>query len=286
MMTSGENELNNNSTDFGRSVHPSSPLSGKGVVITRAAHQMKEFEALLRDRGGRPILYPCIAIIPPRETNEIDTHIRAAAEGAFDRIVLTSTNTVVAMRDRITALCLEETCLAGLPAAAIGSSTAEVARTELGLQVDIVPGDFTARSLAAAIEDVNGKRIFLPQADIARPTMREELAKAGACVTAVAAYRTIPAEEGGEPVVELIAAGSVDYITFTSPSTVTNFLYRYDSEGGRRDQLKAIAVACIGPVTADSARDHGFEVHIMPDENTISGLVSALESHAALQADR
>ncbi len=127
----------------------------------------------------------------------------------------------------------------------------------LGLTVDLVPDTHTGEALAAELLRMPGKRLLLPQADLAPATLRDQLAAAGLEVTALAAYRTVMGQ-GGVDLPALLRAGQVDAITFTSGSTVSNCLARLEAEGGSPDLLDAILIACIGPSTAKVAKSAGL----------------------------
>ena len=157
-------------------------MKGKRIVVTRAPHQAGELADLLRAHGAEVLLYPCIAIVPPEETSLLDDALRKAAAGEFDWLVLTSANTVEALRQRCGALGLS---LRGTQAAAVGPATARSARELLEVNVQIVPEEFAAEVLAVALQLAPGTRVFLPQADIARTVLHDQLAAAGADVTVI-----------------------------------------------------------------------------------------------------
>ncbi|MBM4457172.1 MAG: uroporphyrinogen-III synthase [Chloroflexi bacterium] len=156
----------------------------------------------------------------------------------------------------------------GCRVAAIGRATA-AALQRRDVRVDLTPGEYRAEAILDAIGDVAGLRILLPRADIARPDLALGLAARGAAVDEVVAYRTIPAIPS-QTAFESLRAG-VDVITFTSSSTVRNFV-ALTAGMDYGDPL----IACIGPVTATAARDLGLDVDVTAEEYTIEGLVQAL----------
>ena len=255
-----------------------SPLAGKHVVVTRAPHQASELADLLRARGAEPLLYPCIDIAPPEDTGPLDSALRQAAAGGFDWLVLTSANAVMMLARRLEALDIHPAALSSLSVAAIGPATAEAAHDRLGLDVSVVPEESVAEALAGALRPAPGMRILLPQSEIARPALAESLTAAGADVTAVVAYRNIVGS-GGVELPALLEAREVDAITFTSASTVRNFLRRLADEGGVSPDLAGVCVACIGPVTAQIARALRLTVAVMPAEHTLEGLMAGLEGY-------
>ncbi len=258
--------------------HPApTSLAGKRIVVTRAVHQAGEMIDLLRQAGARPVLYPCLDIRPPEDTGPLDAALRAVANGQYDRLVLTSANTVHILAERLAAL---ELSLEGFDAAVVGPKTAEAAETLLGVDVTLVAREHVAESLADELSPATGQRLLLPQSAIARPLLAERLRAAGAQVAVVEAYQT-GLGQGGEPLPALLAAGRIDAITFTSSSTVTNFLERLDKEDGQRRHLTGVCLAAIGPVTAATMVDAGLAVDVMPGEYTLAGLLTALETYFA-----
>lgn len=262
----------------GRGQSRGSPLSGKRVVVTRAVHQAAELEDLLRSRGAEPLLYPCIAIVPPEDCAPLDRALRAAAQGQFGWLVLTSANAVRALAERLGYLGLAADDLAGLSVAMVGPATVKAAGRLLGLTPDLVPAEAVAEALAAELLRTlaPGQQVLLPQADIARPLLADQLRAAGCEVTAVAAYRTIMGS-GGVDLAPLLAAGQVDAITFTSSSTVHNFLRRLEAEGASPALLARVCLACIGPVTAETLARVGLTPTVVAKEHTLSGLLTSLE---------
>ncbi len=239
-------------------------LQGKRVVVTRAAHQAGELADLLRQRGAVPVLYPCIALVPPQDTTALDYVLRNLA--AFDWLILTSANTVDILRLRAARLNIAPR----LKVAAVGAATAAALRDALGIEADFIPAVQTAEHLAEALPLRPGERVFLPQSAIARPHLRQILSERGAHVTAITAYKTTVGT-GGEDVPYLLETGQIDALTFTSSSTVTHFVQRAGT-------VSEVPAACIGAATAQTAREAGFGCVIAPDADyTLTGLVAVLE---------
>lgn len=247
-------------------------LSGKVVVNTRAVHQAAELSELLRVKGAQILSYPCIAIETPADKTELLEALEAAARGAFDWLLLTSVNTVSILGRQ---LAEQQITLPSLCVAAVGPSTAAAAQEELGLEVTVLADDHTAEGLIAALPDVAGQRLFLPQSAIARPVLAAALRQAGAEVTAVAAYETVIGF-GGDDIPSQLSRGAIDAIIFTSSSTVTNFLERLAAEGGKRSDLEEICLAAIGPITAETMFENYLTPAVMPADYTIPALVEAL----------
>lgn len=254
-----------------------SSLSGKRVVVTRAPHQAADLVELLQSRGARPILYPCINIQPPEDTTDLDAALLAGTGGYFDWLVITSANTALIVQHRMKSLdfSLEE-----MSVAAVGPKTAEAVRELLGLEARVVAEEYTAEGLALALGDLAGQHVLLPQSAIARPILATALRDAGASVMVVKAYRT-EVGRGGDDVASMLAAGEIEAITFTSPSTAQNFVQRLVEENGQPSVLDTICLAAIGPVTAKAMRKLGFQVNVVPERFTLLDLVKALEAYFA-----
>ena len=249
-------------------------LTGKRVVNTRATHQAAAFDEVLHARGAVPLDYPCIAIVPPRDVAPLDRALDALVAGDYDWLALTSANTVFAIAQRLNVLGLT-LAVASFHTAAVGPATAEAARQQLGLEAVALPPEYVAESLAKSLHLELGERVLLAESEIAGPALAELLAAREARVDVVTAYRTVCAR-GGVDVPRLLGQGQVDAVTFTSSSTVVNFLARFGEESGRFDDLREVCIACIGPKTAATARDNGLTVSVLPGEHTLDSLVDAL----------
>lgn len=257
------------------------PLFGKRVVVTRPREQAGELVEALEQLGATVIEAPTIRIVPPEDYAPLDE--AAATVGQYDWVVFTSTNGVDYFFQRLQAGPTDARSMAGVRLCAIGPGTADrLARH--GLKVDLVPAEYCAETVVKALRatgDLAGKKFLLPRADIAREWLADELRKSGASVTEVTAYRTLPVdtERAGEPdIYRMLLDKQVDVLTFTSASTVRNFVKLYGVEPVA-DLLQPVAVASIGPVTAEAAQQSGIRTTIMPAEYTIPGLVQAIVDH-------
>lgn len=261
------------------------PLSGLSIVNTRAVHQAGELTAALEALGGSVLHYPAIRIAPPLDPAALDATLAAALDGGFDWMVVTSVNTAASLAERLDAIGLHRALAkSGLPVAAVGPATAEAVERLLGIVPALVPEEYVAESLAGALSGMlslqAGRRLFLPQSEIARPFLADAFRRAGAEVVQLTAYRTLTGR-GGDPVPALFWEGRIDAVTFTSPSTVHNFLKRLKQEGGSGGMLVDVTIACIGPQTARAAQAHDLRVQVVPDEHTVEGLVAGLARHVA-----
>lgn len=243
------------------------PLTGYRMLVTRARVQAGTLTGQLERLGATVVELPAIEIAPA-DPVQLDAAIGEIAE--YDWIVFTSANGVSAFDDRLRTLGLDATATSGVRIAAIGRATAGRLR-EAGYRVDLMPDQFIAESVVAvlATRGVAGQRILLPQAEIARDTVAAGLRSAGAIVDVVVAYQTVLPDGYDEREVRRVVAG-VDIVTFASPSSVRNVLAMAGGE------LPDLPVVCIGPVTADAAREAGLAVAAVADTYTTEGLVDAI----------
>ena len=252
-------------------------LSGRRVVVTRPEDQAEGLCSRLRALGAEPVEFPVIAIAPPEPGGPLDQAI--ARLSSYDWLIFTSVNGVECFWARVAASAELAAGSAQFPAvavaaigpakvAAIGPATAAALRRR-GVQVRLVPAEYWAEAILDEIGDVAGQSILLPRADIARPALADGLRARGARVDEVPAYRTVPTTPA-PAAFDALRAG-VDVITFTSSSTVRNFVAR-TAGLNYGDPL----VACIGPVTAATARELGLRVDVVAKEYTIEGLLKAL----------
>ncbi len=258
----------------------SPPLEGLRIVNTRAAHQAPALTRRLEAAGATVVHYPAIRIEPVPEIHRLDRALEEAIAGKYAWLVVTSTNTVHILAQRLAAggHTGQDLVRHSLRVAAVGPATAQEIRERLGLQVDVLPQEHVAEALAQALEVRPGERVLLPQSAIARPVLAERLRAMGAEVTALPVYRTLLGH-GGEPLPEYLWEGTVDAVTFTSASTVHRFLQRLKRENGSPGMLVDVVAACIGPITAEAARRHDLPVRVVAQEHTLDGLVQALVAY-------
>lgn len=253
------------------------PLAGKTVLVTRAPGQAGEFSRLLRERGASVVEVPTIEIVPPESWEEADRAIDRLPH--YDWLVLTSANAVDRFLRRVRERRGDLWCLAGVRICAVGPKT-RAALEDAGLAVEFQPSVYRAEGLIdeAGEGAWRGKRVLFPRAAEGRDVIPDEMRRVGATLDLVIVYRTVPSPAGREKLRELLAAGTLDAATFTSGSTVKSFAALLDPA-----QLAAIpgrvAVACIGPVTAEEARAAGLPVDVLAKEATIPALADALEAH-------
>ncbi|MDP2916912.1 MAG: uroporphyrinogen-III C-methyltransferase [Dehalococcoidia bacterium] len=255
------------------------PLFGKRVLVTRARHQASVLSRLLAERGAEPIELPSIEIRPVDDTSELDRAVLNL--GSYHWLLFTSVNGVDAFFNRLGKLGLDARAFCGINIGAIGSATAEALETR-GIRADYVPEVFTSDGIIAGLKsyDVKGKRFLLPRADIADKELVQGLTGLGAEVREIASYRTVPAKDTASRVKELLQAGQIDVITFTSSSTVSRLMAAL---GKPKPDLGGTVITCIGPKTAQTAAGYGLKVDILAKEHTIPGLVTAIEEYFSKQ---
>jgi uroporphyrinogen-III synthase len=239
-----------------------SSLAGKRILITRPRAQAADLSQRLAALGAIPILFPTIEIEPLADTTVLEDAIRNLA--TYDWLVFTSVNGVNVFSD-LTGL----PDLAGLSnrIAVIGPATAQAVEQRGGI-VALIPAQYVAESLIESLGEVRGQRILIPRAQQARAVLSIELQRRGAIVDEIAVYRAKPSQPDPAALIEL--KRGVNAITFTSASTVRNFISsieRWPNEP---------AIICIGPITAQTARASGLTVSAIAAEYTTAGLVAAL----------
>jgi len=266
------------------------PLFGKRIVVTRAREQASTFLTALSELGADCIEFPTIEVVPPLSYEGLD---RAIAElERYQWVIFTSVNGVKFFFERLRFLGKDSRSLKGMKVAAIGAKTGDAIRDN-GIVPDLVPEEFRAEAVVEAFhrEDVEGLRILLPRAAQAREVLPAELEKMGASVHVVEAYRTEKAHGDKSILREMMEGKRIQMITFTSSSTVQNFIEAFDEEGERFFRwMENVSVACIGPVTAKTAEKKGLQVDLVAGEYTIDALTRSIveyfekkDSHAKPQ---
>ncbi|HLH38942.1 MAG TPA: uroporphyrinogen-III C-methyltransferase [Bryobacteraceae bacterium] len=248
------------------------PLFGKKIVVTRDRQQAAELAEPIEELGGEALLLPLIEIREAEDPAPLDGAIKNLE--SYDWLIFTSVNGVRFFMKRLDRSWRD---LRALKAriCAIGPAT-RAAVEALHLKVDKMPEEYVAETLVKAFEgeDLRWRRILLPRAAVARDLIPVELKRRGAIVDVVEAYRTVIPEDAAGRAREVMARRP-DWITFTSSSTVTNFL----SVAGK-EALAGVKIASIGPVTSATARENGLEVTAEARPHTMEGLVRALAGGA------
>jgi uroporphyrinogen III methyltransferase / synthase len=254
------------------------PLFGKRIVLTRAQEQAKEFSQLLAAYGAEPLEVPTIQIVPPPSWQAIDEAITRLS--TYQWLIFTSVNGVKPFMERLHAAGNDARALANLRLCAIGPRTAQELGA-YGLTADVVPAQYQAEGVIAALADadVRGSHILIPRAEVAREILPEQLRELGATVDVIPVYRTIVPAVDVASVTQQFCEGHVAVATFTSSSTVHNFVEVFGGRDVVRPLVARAVIACIGPITARTAEEYGLTVSVMPDENTVPALAEAIVRH-------
>lgn len=252
-------------------------LTGTTVVVTRAKSQSRELTEKIEALGGSVIEFPVIRFDPPDDYAPLDHALSSLSQ--FDWLIFTSVNGVEAFWSRAESLQVDLQPLQELKIAAIGSKTAKAIEKHQ-LQVDLISPQFYAESLVEALRlrVTQGDRVLIPRANIARDLIPDTLRELGCEVVAVDAYQTRIDGENREEVVKAFREERVDLITFTSSSTVRNFVTLITEVEPNYQQLLAPSkIVCIGPICAGTAESLGLKVNAVADPATIEGLMEAIK---------
>jgi uroporphyrinogen III methyltransferase/synthase len=239
-------------------------LQGKRIVVTRSRKQAGCLIRALEKQRAEVLAVPVIEIQDPDDPAPLEH--AAAHAGDYDLVIFTSANAVSHFVKRDPAKIRGSIC-------AIGPGTASALR-RYGMRPQFIPKRYIAEGVLEALADfpLKGARVLIPRAAVARDVIPVELARLGARVEVVEAYRTVlPA--GSVEQSRNITAKSADLVTFTSSSTVENFGKLFSGK------LPRIPVACIGPITSATARKNGWRVVVEAEEYTIAGLVKAIVAY-------
>ena len=239
------------------------------VLVTRPRAQSESFGEALHAAGFEPIYFPVIEIRPIENSAELDQALKDLAK--YDWIVFTSANAV----DKV----FKQGRSQGSPLpriAAIGPKTADALRKR-DIEPDFIPEEYVAESILPGLGDLKGRRVLLPRAEIARKELPEAILKAGGIAHEIIVYQTLPAEANMEGLTAL--KSGVDVITFTSASTVENFVAI-----ARQNKLDPLNLpnnplfACIGPITEQAAREEGLSNLVAAKEYTTDGLIQIISN--------
>jgi uroporphyrinogen III methyltransferase/synthase len=250
------------------------PLWGKRILVTRSRSQASVLVEKIQELGGEAVEFPTIEIAVEADLGQLYQafdHI-----GQYDWVLFTSVNAVDIFFRELRTQGHDIRSLSGLRIGAIGPATAARLHN-LGLLVELIPDEFQAEGLIREFEKIiaPGQRILLPRARGAREILPLRLGEMGAIVDECWLYQAIIPPSINDASIAAVLGQPIDYVTFTSSSTVRNFVKIIGRE--QAEPLnKRVKVACIGPITANTAREMGFVVHIMADEYTIDGLIKTI----------
>lgn len=246
-------------------------LTGKRILITRPREQAEAFARRLQALGAIPVFFPVIEIAPVKDSRVLDKALQELDQ--YNWLVFTSVNGVKVTWQRLGGLqikALPET----LKVAAIGPKTAAALRS-VGITPDFVPEEYVAEAILPGLGELQGCRVLLLRADLARPALPQAIQQGGGVAHEIAVYNTVTAQPDPDGLKSLHQG--VDVVTFTSSSTVRNFVRLV-----RLADLDPAALpgnplyACIGPITAQTAREQGLPVGLVAGKYTTEGLIQAL----------
>jgi uroporphyrinogen III methyltransferase / synthase len=252
------------------------PLFGKRILVTRTREQASELVAGLEESGANCLEYSTIDIQPVDSYAVLDAELERLNE--YHWILFSSLNGVTYFFKRLFAKGMDARDLNGPQVAAVGKSTAELLMN-YGIKADLIPDEFTSEGLAENLLDlgVEGRNILIPRAEKGREILPETLRGAGAQVSIAPVYKNVLTEKSTDELRDEFETG-VDMITFTSSSTVRNFLTLMGGENEKTvaELLAGVKIAAIGPITAKTVTDNGLKVDVQPEEHTINAMVSAI----------
>ena len=255
------------------------PLFGKKILVTRSRIQSSNLVSSLDSLGADTIEVPSIEIHPLDDYNAVDAELLSLN---YSWIIFSSANAVEVVLNRMKILGYDSRSLSGITVGAIGPGTA-TALNSYGITPDFIP----ARSVSEEVlEELStrawqNQRVLLPSSDIGRNILETGLNKLGAITNRIAVYKTSRPVDTEDRAYRALRS-DLDLITFTSSSTVTNFL---DILGNDKQYLEDVPIACIGPITAATARQLGLKVELIADVHTVEGLVESIANYFQRQED-
>ena len=244
------------------------PLFGKRILVTRARAQASDFADLLEANGAEVIQFPTIKIQPIE-------NVDIPALNAYDWVIFTSVNAVEIFYERLRENGKDARAFGGCSVCAVGAKTVEVLN-RIGIHPDFVPSHSRGSAIAAEIGEVNGKKILLPRAKIATADLPNGLRERGAHIDDVPLYNTVKVSGENRDKIEAdLLNGRIDLVTFTSSSTVTNFLEMFPAHAPA-ELLANVKVAVIGPTTQKTVEKCGVHVDVVAKEASVESLVEAI----------
>jgi len=252
-------------------------LTGRTIIVTRAADQAGEFSSQLSAYGATVLECPTIQICEPESWDDLDKSIQSLH--FFDWLILTSSNAVRYFFERLKDNGLDCRALGSTKICAVGPRTAESIKS-FGIIPDLIPEDYKAEGVVAAFQQfsVQNMNILFPCADLARDVIPRRLTEMGASVSAPVIYRNVFPDRLCPETIFALEKRKVDCISFTSSSTVRN-LARMLGPELLSIMLKGVAIASIGPITSKTCREFGLKVDIEPREYTIKALSESIVQH-------
>lgn len=253
------------------------PLFGRRIIVTRTREQASDLVSGLEEAGANCLEYSTINIQPTDSYEILDSELERLNE--YHWIIFTSLNGVEYFFQRLYERGLDARSLKGPGIAVVGRSTADLL-LKYGVKADLIPTTFTGEGLAESLLDqgVEGRNILIPRAEQSREILPETLRGAGARVTVAPVYKNVPPQGRKDALRAELESGRVDMVTFTSSSTVKNFLTMVDAENQEELErlLAGVKIAAIGPITAKTVTDSGLKVDVQPEIFTIPEMIQAI----------
>jgi len=252
------------------------PLFGKNIIITRAREQASDLSSQLTELGANVIEFPTIEIKEPDDFSELDNAIENLEN--YDFMIFTSVNGVILFFKRLFYKGFDARKLANVKICAIGPKTAKQFEN-FGIKPDVMPKKYQAEYIIEELEKlgIKGKKFLLPRAKVAREILPEKIREKGGVIDVVTVYKTVLPDTNRDEVLEFLKENKVDYITFTSSSTVKNFFEMFKNVS-IRDYLSNIKLVSIGPITSSTLRELGYNPSLEAEKFTIEGIVKAIMS--------
>ncbi len=249
-------------------------LAGLNILVTREQSQAKHLSRLLEEKGAKAVLCPLITFSPPADWLPVDRALSNLSQ--YSGIFFTSTNGVKFFIERIKKDILLLPSIKKIPCYAIGPATAEALNSQ-GIEVKTIPDQFQAEGLIDILnrEELTGRRFLFPRALKAREILPEFLEKRGAQVDVIVVYQTKRAEENRSLLQDILTNRKMDYLTFTSNSTVHAFGEMTNNESLKLSR-QAIPAVCIGEITAKAAQDLEFDRILTASKATIPALIQTI----------
>ena len=253
------------------------PLFGKKILVTRTRSQVSRFRGLLEAEGAECVEFPLISIVPLEDPYALDAALSNIS--SYDWVVFSSSNGVRGVSEHMDAIGIDSRAFAGVQVAAVGPATGVTVKELLGISSDLVPDEYVSEAVVTALTKlgVEGKRILAIRSDLGRDTLEKGLEDLGASVDAIVGYQTLAPDDSAANAKAAFESG-LDVTTFTSSSGVDNLLGLLDGNTGL---INATTVACMGPITADRAKELGLKVDVVASERTMESFTQALVDHFA-----
>ena len=248
------------------------PLFGKKIIVTRAREQASSLVERLEEYGAHVIEFPVIEIVEPEDYSELDNAIKNIK--TYNWIIFTSVNGVKFFLNRLKFHKKDVRILDGIKICAIGPKTAEMFEN-FGIYPDFIPKKYQAEYIIEGLQKIGikGKKFLLPRAKVAREILPEKIKEYGGIIDVITVYETKMPDTRKDEVLNLLKENKIDYITFTSSSTVKNFIEMIDN---KIDLLKNVKLVSIGPITSDTIKSYNIKPSIEAKKFTIEGIIEAI----------